>query len=708
MSVAAVSRFVLRHKALVAGTWLLITVLAIALMPWSLDNLSEEITIPDTESATVAQTAYQTFGNDGTSSPLVLVTILPEDVPVDSPAVTADWLAIEAAAREVAPTARFVTWGTAPDPALVGDDGRTMFGYVFLPIAGEGMLGQDEVLAAVDDLTVSGEPVQVTGRYVLETGESDAESSGVLLETLIGGVGALLVLLYVFGSALALTPLLVAAVSILGSFLTIGVLGTTMDISNIVQYMVALIGLGIAVDYSLLVVKRWREERLAGQPNAEAVQIAMETAGHAVIFSGTTVGVGLLALIAVPIPFFRGIGVGGMIIPLASVIVTITLLPVVLATVGPALDRVGFGGRKPDNHRLWEAWGRWVVRRRWWATAIGLLLLGLLLIPAFQLSLGLPRPDSLAGSGEPQEALIALEASGIDAGVFDPLVVLVEGDPASATMALAGIDGSRGTIAPDNDEWRRDGIALLTVIPQGNGDNAAQRALVDDVRAALDDVEGDPLVGGAAAGSADFIEKVYGSFPLMLTMIGLITFVLLVRAFRSLILPIKALILNVLSVAAAYGVLVVVWQWGWGSDLLWNTPATSSITDWVPIMVFAFLFGLSMDYEVFILSRMREEYDAGHSTDEAVVRGLAFTGKLVTCAALILFLAFVAMASTPQTELRIMATGLAAGILLDAIVIRTFLVPALTSLMGHWNWWLPSWLRWLAPEPATDAPRPHA
>jgi RND superfamily putative drug exporter len=166
----------------------------------------------------------------------------------------------------------------------------------------------------------------------------------------------------------------------------------------------------------------------------------------------------------------------------------------------------------------------------------------------------------------------------------------------------------------------------------------------------------------------------------------------------------KALFLNVLSVGAAYGVLVVVWQWGWGSELLWGIESTGAITDWIPIMIFAFLFGLSMDYEVFIMHRMREEHDAGHDTDRAIVRGLAFTGKLVTCAALILFLAFVAMSATPQTEIKIMATGLAAGIIVDATIIRAFLVPALTSLMGRWNWWLPASLAWIAPKPVAMTP----
>jgi len=210
-------------------------------------------------------------------------------------------------------------------------------------------------------------------------------------------------------------------------------------------------------------------------------------------------------------------------------------------------------------------------------------------------------------------------------------------------------------------------------------------------------------VGGIGAQNKDFIEAVYGNFPLMIALIALITFVLLARAFRSLLLPLKAVILNVISVGAAWGVLDLVWQAGHGSSLIWGVPATGSITSWIPLMVFAFLFGLSMDYEVFILSRMREEYDATGSTDTAVVRGIGRTGRLVTSAALILFLAFVSLASGPETEIKVLATGLAAGILLDATVIRALLVPAVVSLFGRWNWWLPTMparLLRVAPSPA--------
>jgi RND superfamily putative drug exporter len=191
----------------------------------------------------------------------------------------------------------------------------------------------------------------------------------------------------------------------------------------------------------------------------------------------------------------------------------------------------------------------------------------------------------------------------------------------------------------------------------------------------------------------DFVDAVYGSFPLMIGLIALTTFVLLARAFRSLLLPAKAIALGVLSVAAVWGVLTLVWQQGYGSDEIWGIAATGSIPSWIPLMVFAFLFGLSMDYEVFILSRIREEYDRTESTDAAVIRGIGRTGRLVTSAALILFLAFISMASGPETDMKIIATGLAAGILLDATVIRALIVPAVVSLMGRWNWWL---LRWSA------------
>jgi RND superfamily putative drug exporter len=214
-------------------------------------------------------------------------------------------------------------------------------------------------------------------------------------------------------------------------------------------------------------------------------------------------------------------------------------------------------------------------------------------------------------------------------------------------------------------------------------------ATVDRVRAIAHGEGDDVRVGGIVAQNSDFISAVYGSLPAMAALIVVLTFVLLARAFRSVLLPAKALVLNILSVGAAWGVVTLVWQHGFGSGALWGIPASGSIPSWLPLMMFAFLFGLSMDYEVFILARMREEYDATGSTDTAVVEGIGRTGRLVTSAALILFLGFVAMASAPDTSVKMIATGLGAGILIDATLIRALLVPAAVSLFGRWNWWLP-------------------
>jgi len=700
MDIAKFSRFVLGHKMIVGVIWLVVFVSAIGLMPKAMDQLSTDFTMPGSESADANAEIMARYGGvGGFSSPLVPVIALPPGTTVDDPGVQDEISAAFANISEAQPQARVVSWASTGDDAFVSEDRSITFGLVYLPGAGEaGVLGFEDVQQALDGVTVAGEPVLLSGRPALSEVESSG-GAGVLVETLIGGGGALIVLLYVFGSLLAFLPLVIAAVSILASFLVIGGAASFIDINSVVQYMVALIGLGIAIDYSLLVVTRWREEREAGFDNELAIQRAMETAGHAVVFSGTTVGVGLLALIVLPIQMLRGIGIGGLVIPVVSVIATVTLLPIILATIGPKLDW-------PRNRRHvhhghgWEKWARGVVKHRWAAAVVALAILGALLIPAFQLQIGEPRPDALNGTADAEAGMLALERSGIDVGVMSPFEIVVEGDPAPVVEAISGIGGLRGALAPEDESWRSEDGALVVALPQTDGSGSASREVLGDIRAITHDLDQRVLVGGAMAANGDFENDTYGQLPLMILVISVVTFFLLVRAFRSVILPLKAIVLNILSVSASFGVLVMIWQWGWGSELIWGIPSSGSITNWVPIMAFAFLFGLSMDYEVFILSRMREEYDATGDNDTAIIRGLGFTGRLVTCAALILFLAFAAMAAGPQTEIKILATVLATGILLDATVVRALLVPALVSLMGHWNWWMPSWLSWLAPKPA--------
>jgi RND superfamily putative drug exporter len=334
-------------------------------------------------------------------------------------------------------------------------------------------------------------------------------------------------------------------------------------------------------------------------------------------------------------------------------------------------------------------------------------ILAALVLAASTLQPGLPNVNTIAKQGDARQGLLALERSGIGSGALLPNEALVEGSSSPERLAtvLAGVPGVHGAVAPISPQWRHSGAAIVDAFTTPDGSSAAGRETLDRVRTAAHADGADVRLGGLAAQNEDFINAVYGNFPLMIALIAIITFVLLARAFRSLLLPLKAVVLNVISVGAAWGVLDLVWQRGHGSSLIWGIPATGSVTAWIPLMVFAFLFGLSMDYEVFILARMREEYDATGSTDSAVVRGIGRTGRLVTSAALILFLAFVSLASGPATEIKVLATGLAAGILLDATVIRALLVPAVISLFGRWNWWLPRLpARLLRVEPSLPPP----
>jgi RND superfamily putative drug exporter len=331
------------------------------------------------------------------------------------------------------------------------------------------------------------------------------------------------------------------------------------------------------------------------------------------------------------------------------------------------------------------------VRRRWIAAVGAAALLAALVLAATNLQPGLSNVDTIAKRGDAKQGLIALERSGIGPGALLPAEVLVRGSssPEQVARAVATVRGVHGAVAPRSAQWRNARAAVVDAFPTADGSSSAGRETIEQIRSAAHASGEEVRLGGEGAQNHDFIDAVYGNFPLMIALIAVITFVLLARAFRSLLLPLKAVVLNVISVGAAWGVLELVWQSGHGSSLIWGIAATGSVTAWIPLMVFAFLFGLSMDYEVFILARMREEYDATGATDTAVVRGIGRTGRLVTSAALILFLAFMSLASGPDTDVKVLATGLAAGILLDATVIRALLVPAVISLFGRWNWWLP-------------------
>ncbi|HET6152853.1 MAG TPA: MMPL family transporter, partial [Marmoricola sp.] len=655
-------------------------------------NFTISFDLPSEPGTKAADKIVHEFHNGGKNSPALVSITVPKGSTVGQNQAAID-AAFDKITSDVPNTRMVDQHNSGGDPAFITKDDRTAYAYVFYPFP-----TSQSQKPPVDQLTKSleaskpqGSKVGVTGTEVLALG-NDKSGNGVLVETLIGAAGALAVLAFVFASMLAFLPLVIALVSIMTTFLLLLPLTEVTDVSFIVQFLVGLIGLGVAIDYSLILVTRWREERDHGKDNHDAIVEAMRTAGSAVLFSGLTVAIGLLALIVLPVPFMRSVGMGGALIPFASVSVTLSLMPVILSAIGPKVDWPKVRHENTAS-RGWSRWARLVVRRRWIAAGSAFVILGLLFAAFVGIKIGSPASDSLAKNGQAYNALHVLEDGGVTTGTLTPIEVLAKTSDAPAIAAKLGkVEGIDRAVVSTGASSNANGQTVILVIPKTETVNSKTVKPVRDVKALAGTLPGVLGVAGLGIAQVDFLHGVYGNFPLMLGIIALLTFILLVRAFRSLLLPFKAVVLNLVSLSAVYGAMRLFWQDGHGSNALFGIPATGAVTFWVPMMVFAFLFGLSMDYEVFILARIREEYDAGHSTNEAVVEGIGRTGRLVTSAALILFLAFAALASGPGTDLKILATALGFGILLDATVVRSLLVPSLVSLFGKWNWYLPDWV----------------
>jgi RND superfamily putative drug exporter len=686
----ALTSFVLRHKALVALFWLAVATAGILTIGGTTHRMTNSFEMPGQAFRTDNQITreYHTGGD-----PYVPVITVPAGQQVTDPAVAAAVGRVFAGVARAFPGVRIADYATTHDRVFVTRDGRSTFALVYTaPVSGFGGPNLGPAIGhAVAAAAPTGWHTGVTGMTLLQNGKHTSRGTGVMAEAMIGGLGALLILALVFASFLAFLPLIMGAISVLATFLIVGGLTELTSVSQIVEFLIALIGLGVAIDYSLLVVSRWREERAAGHDNQAAVIEAMNHAGRAVVFSGLTVAIGLLAMIVLPVPMLRSVGYGGVLVPLVSVAVAVTLLPGILATVGPRLDWPRLRTERRAS-RVFSAWARTVYRHRWAAVLAGLGILAALMLPALSLHLGEPGSSAQATSGPAHSALTTLTDGGIPSGVITPAEVLTRSAPALVAAQAARVPGVYAAVAPSTPDYHRAGTAIVTVLPVAEGGIPAGQATVRLLEHTLLANPRTTGVSGDGAFLIDFDHAVYGNFPLMLALIGVATFLLLTRAFRSVLLAAKAVVFNLISLAAAYGVLTWVWQDGHGSNAVWGIPATGAITMWVPLMVFAFLFGLSMDYEVFILTRIREAYDTSGDARHAVVEGLGRTGRLVTSAAAILMLSFLSMSTGPQTDLKILATGLGAGILIDAVVVRCLLVPALVALFGRANWWLPGWL----------------
>jgi putative drug exporter of the RND superfamily len=716
------AHFVIRHRRLVVLTWIALFLFGIFTTSRLSDRWFESFSIPGYSAYESNQRALKTFGN-GEQAPLVAVFRSDGDV-TQAKGIER---AVEKAAA-VNPGSRTSSYFSTGSNAYVSKDRHTTFAEIYPP----GTPGFNSnvhikrVRAALKEASPAGLTVNLTGRDPLQEDIGGTGGPSLAIEILIGGLGALLVLLFVFGTLPAVTlPLVVAAMSILTTFSLVWALTYVTNVSIIVQFLVALVGLGVAIDYSLLMLFRFREELHHGRDTESALVETMTHAGRSVVVSGSTVAIGLLSMVILPLPFIRSIGIGGMLIPAVSVLASITLLPVLLYKMGTRIDSLRVIPKKivsadPGEVGFWHRWAGYVVKRPVPILLAGLAIVVLLLIPAAQLNPSDAEAKNLPGSGDAFDGRDALAAAGISAGVLKPFDILVERgtEPQKLRLLVSTLErtkGIAGAAAPP--AWRKGGTAIVEAF--GTDDSSAKpmrkviSRLQHDVLPATEDAAGGNTritLGGVAAEERDFVHAVYGNFPYVLAFVVLLTFLLLMRAFRSVVLPLKAVILNLISLGCAFGVVVFIFQQGHGSDAIWGIKATDAVISWIPLMIFAFLFGLSMDYEVFIVTRIREAYDQTGDTNQAVSLGLARTGKLVTSAALVLVFAFFSLSTGPGPDIKQFGIGLAAGVLIDATLIRAVLVPSLITLFGRWNWWMPHWVQraLFVRSPAPDAlPEPE-
>jgi len=710
------SRYVVGHPGRVISLVAVLFAAGNASIALLLPNVSERGEYPSLTSYQANQAILAVAGTGGYERPFVPVVSLPAGSTVDEPA-TVDALRAAFAAAAAATGTRALSYADIPDTALRSADGRVTVGLLFggpveqggLPgsALGEGAGLEPTAAAAMRPLLPAGSKLEITGLDALATG-TDAGGLNVPVKLLVTIAAALIVLVWVFRSRLAAVPLLMALVAIPVSFLGLFLVSSLVTIHETTVIMLPLLGIGLAIDYALILVVRWREERARGD-GAEAVHRAMATAGHAVAFTAVAVAVGVATMIVLPIPLLRSLGIGGMLITAASALVTLTLLPLVLARQGRRLDRTQRAGEECRDETIgqtWTAWARLVIRFRWPATIVSAGLLLALSAVALSINLNVPVTDDLARSGPGREGLATMQEAGLPTGILTAFDVYVPPDirPEIVASTIAGLPGVATAVAPAGSPWRTSEGSVVTVLPLDEGGTDAGRDTITRVVGAVP--EG-VLVGGNVTQQVDYVDSTYALFPWMLALVALVTLLTLARAFRSLLLAVKAILLNLLSLGAVLGAMVLLWQQGWGTEALLGIQPDGAIGTFVPVTIFAFLYGLTMDYEVFILSRVREEYDRTGSTREAVVRGIGRTGRLVTCAALILFFSFASMASGGELDVAIFASGIALGILIDATLIRAILVPATVAMLGRWNWWLPGWAAWLLrvePSPLRSRP----
>jgi len=694
------TRRMIRHRRLVVVAWVAIFVASGAAMSGLTDLLTNRFSMPGTDTAKAESILEDHFGQKTTGSFTIVARTQPGRAEALVPQVRA---AARRASAEL-PTSKLAGVQVLSDSVVVATIVSNLE-----PADAKGHT--DDMRKAIG--TVPGAEVYASGQAAIEHDLDPVFAHDLKIGELYIAIPiAMLILIFVFGTLAFLVPLLFAAAAIPATLGIIWIFAHYIELTTYLQNLVMLIGLGIAVDYSLLVVYRYREELRGNGSKEDAIVRTMRTAGRAVVFSGTAVAIGLALMLFMPMPFMRGFGLGGLLIPLVSVVCAMTLLPVLLYWLAGPLDRVHLIPRRIVERRdaesnLWWRLAHAIMRRPAVFAAATVAVLLALATPMLSLELG---PGSNDGVPQNLEGVQGLNivSQAVGDGALSPTAIVVDTgrpggarDPQVATaverlQAALEADPEIAAVrfAPASLQHVDATGRYLNIEAVGRSEYGKPEAqdfvhrLRDDIVPAAGFPHGTEVVaGGGPPSGVDFLDLLYSSFPWLVAGVLVLTYFLLLRAFRSLILPLKAILLNLLSIGAAFGLLVLFFKFGLAEAV--GLIGFDQIEGWIPVFLFALVFGLSMDYEVFLVSRMREEWDAGRQNEEAVAEGLAKTGRIVTAAGLIMFAAFMGFVAGSIVGLQQFGFGLAVAILLDVTIVRALLVPSVMKLFGRWNWWLP-------------------
>jgi RND superfamily putative drug exporter len=703
----AIGRFCSRHHWPVIGVWLVLAIALVLIGQAGGSKTSENLTLPGSGSTTATELLEdnlpeQAYG----SNPLTLEA--PQGAKLTDPKYSA---AVAATVQnlEALGDVNSALSPLSPQGANFLSKDKSV-GYIPVVLAiGPGEIDEEEaqrILDAAQPARAAGLDTAV-GSYV---GQQLSKPSTEVSEA-IGLAAAVIILLFAFGTATAMMlPIVSALIGLACALSIIRLLEHVTQVPGVASTLATMIGLGVGIDYALFIVTRHKLQLAEGMELRESIARATATAGGAVVFAGFTVVIALCSLAFAGIPLVSTLGFTAAIAVVVAVCAAATLLPAMLGALGPRINslRVKLGKTHPDDSEPhgWRRWAERVASRPWRSTIVALIVLVVLALPIFQLELGQNDISALPKDTTSRQAYDSLN-KGFGPGVNGPLLVASEFDsPAEAKQVLPGLQkavGSAGDVEAVSEPTldKQGTVAVFTVLSKSEPWADATVSLVEDLRdttipAALKGTKAESYVGGQTAGYIDLGAQIAEKLPLMIAIVVALSFFVLLIAFRSLLVPIKAAVMNLLSVAAAYGVVTAVFQLGWGSSLI-GLDHSIPIVSFVPLLMFAILFGLSMDYEVFLLTQMREHFTKYGDERRAVVEGLANTGRVITSAAAIMVCVFTSFVLNGDPVVKEFGVGLAVAIAIDSTLVRCLLVPAVMVLLGKRAWWLPRWLDRIVP-----------